>query len=75
MDESKQFDRVTAIFNPKRTDDLTEDAKQFIDKTAEFQYLSRREDGESYAQMWMLGTVDPNISIGWVPECDINIIN
>lgn len=68
----QEFQKVIAIFNPQRTDNLHDWAKKIIGEKAEFYYAWVIEDGD-YTGQWALCSYDLRIN-GWVPECDLEII-
>lgn len=75
-----QFDRVLGVFEPKRTDDLQNDAAQHIGKLYTWRAMWVIEDGP-YEGEWAMGVdrmrVDrfsPEIKFAWVPESDIRIV-
>lgn len=72
MDGYKQYQKVIAVFTPKRTDDLQESLETYIGKKFEFMAAWIIEDG-TYAGQWAF-TGDMQFSPEWVPECDLDIV-
>ncbi len=70
----KQFDKVTAVFNPRRTDDLVEGVAEYIGKTLEFEAVWVIEEGVYKDEFAMLA-VDRTLLLPWIPSGDLNIIN
>lgn len=64
-----QFQEVTAVFNPKRTDDLLPDARKMVGKRARWYAAWIIEDGD-YAGHWAM--LDCKHRLGWVPFCDLS---
>lgn len=71
MTELNQFDVITAVFNPQRTDNLFPDAREMIGKSASWMASWIIEDGE-YAGQWAM--LDRERRLGWVPLCDLSDI-
>lgn len=74
----EQFDKVKAIFKPKRTDDLNQWVKLNIGDECIFQASWIIEEGE-YKNQWAMSPDLSNENINnwnfaWCPECDLDII-
>lgn len=79
MADLRQFDRVQARFQPKRTDDLRPGLEQWVGYEGTFEAMFEIEDGE-YAGDWAMLPREP-ITEGrvpldgyWVPYCDLTTI-
>jgi len=75
----KQFDTVTAYFEPQKPDTLREAAKPFIGQLLSFEvmWLIDAEDNEDYAGQWAMRAMDENgrtLPFGWCPEEDIRVV-
>lgn len=68
----KQYQKVKAVFAPKRTDDLQEGLGAYVGKTFEFTAAWIIEDGP-YTGQWAF-TGDLQFAPEWVPECDLDIV-
>ena len=66
-----QFDKIDATFNPRRTDDLQNDAEQYIGQGGVFQAMWKIEDGEYEGEWAMMPPV--GWGFAWVPSCDLVI--
>ena len=73
----RQFDRVSAVFNPKRTDDLALGADAMIGRRFNFTADFIIDDGFPYEGDWHM-SVDydtwKGTGIFWVPLCDLDDI-
>lgn len=72
-----QFDIITAVFNPRRSDDLVEGAADWIGKSCQWQAAWVIEEGE-YSGEWAM-TPHPletllSCPFAWVPSGDLYII-
>ena len=74
----EQFDIVTATFNPKNRSDLAPEAIPWIGTTHRWcaGWLIEPEDGGPYVGQWAMTLNDPSDlpPIGWVPLCDLDLI-
>lgn len=73
--EPHAFQRFTATFAPKRTDDLHDGVAEWIGWTGEWwrYWIIEEEDSEEYAGQWACMVADHSLRtpFGWVPECDL----
>lgn len=74
----EQFDKVTAIFNQKRTDDLKQEVFKDINKQGVFKAMWVIEKGD-YEGQWAMYPDWTNEGMDkwnftWCPECDLDII-
>ena len=67
------YERVQAIFRPKRTDDLQHSGEEHIGKTFTFQAGWIIAEGP-YKGQWAFEQVDGRRYFGWVPEYDLEIV-
>ena len=70
----EQFDTMTAVFKPARTDDLKPEARAFVGQRIKWCAGWLIEDG-AYAGQFAMIPHGPNSFTGWVPgwvpECDL----
>ena len=71
MEIMRQFDKITATFNPQKTDDLI-GMENCIGKRFEFEALWVITRGPYMGQWAMAPSID--FPIGWVPLCDLDKI-
>jgi len=71
----KQYDKVEAIFRPKRTDDLVEGAAEWIGRKLDWSAYFKIEEGE-YVGDWAMVAISMVFRppFAWVPERDLEII-
>ena len=74
MSEDKPL-TVWGTYNPKRTDDLKDEAKQYIGKRLLWRYMWEIEDGEYAGQYAMMPDyiAHKDMQMGWSPECDVDL--
>ena len=77
----KQFEIVTATFQPRRRDDLKPRAVLWVGVRMHWQaaWVVEREDGGPYIGHWAMVPIDPTPkgreALGWVPLCDLVGVN
>jgi hypothetical protein len=74
----RQFQKVRAVFRPRRTDDLHNGSAQYVGQefTWTAAWMITEEDGGPYVGEWAMTLAyredgAPNINFGWVPSGDL----
>jgi len=72
----KQYDKITAKFNPKRIDDLVDGASEFIGLILIWQASWVIEDGQFEGEwaMAVIGNLRDIVPFAWVPLSDLEYI-
>lgn len=77
----RQFDKVSAVFSPSRTDDLGLGVTEWIGRRMEFQasYVLTEEDTADYVGQWAMTVYRrpgdaTEYPFAWVPLCDLAAI-
>ena len=73
----RPYIEVWGTYNPKRTDDLIEEAKQYIGQKFKWRYMWIIEDeNEEYKGQYAMMTDynEHKLYFGWSPECDVDIV-
>jgi len=68
----KRFDKVTAIFKPRRVDDLVPRAAEYIGKELHFSVGWKIEEGQ-FAGEWAMQVVE-DTPFAWIPSGDLEIV-
>lgn len=70
----QQFERITAIFKPKKLETLKPEVLKDIGWIGEWQAVWIIENGE-YIGQWAFSPINKNnYTFGWVPEEDLEFI-
>ena len=76
----QQFQKVRAVFRPRRTDDLHNNSSQYIGQefTWTAAWMITEEDGGPYVGEWAMTLAyrddgEQPVNFGWVPSGDLEI--
>lgn len=77
-EDVQQYDKVSAVISPRRTDDLRPEAVPMIGNRYTFQALWRVDEGLPYEGDWYMRIVEQGYdeslvpdNIIWIPLCDL----